>query len=439
MPRVALLLCLLLLLVIGVSAEHSAALPAPSVTRAVLDNGLTIIVAEQHAAELVTLNAWVKVGSRDETDELNGAAHFVEHMLFKGTRRRKVGQIDREVEGLGGILNASTAFDFTQYYITAASRFFDRILDLQADALMNSTFDPEEMERERRVVLEEIGLRDDTPASLASKVLYTTAYRVHPYRRPIGGTREVLQRITRDQLFAFYRAQYGPQNVIIVVAGDVSTRETVAKVRRAYGSWRHPVATRPTAQPEPASSDVRRTELDHDVRVAYLQLGWIGPGARDREVYAIDVLLFVLGQGRSSRLTQRLQERQRLVQNIGASFPTGLDPQLFQVNAVVEPQDVARAEQAILAEITEIRESGIAADELERAKTLLLASEAIGSHTSRGLASLLGYSTSVADLNFALTYEEQIRRVSREDVQQAARRYLDPRRYAVTVIRPRTR
>ncbi len=161
MPRVALLLCLLLLLVIGVSAEHSAALPAPSVTRAVLDNGLTIIVAEQHAAELVTLNAWVKVGSRDETDELNGAAHFVEHMLFKGTRRRKVGQIDREVEGLGGILNASTAFDFTQYYITAASRFFDRILDLQADALMNSTFDPEEMERERRVVLEEIGLRDD--------------------------------------------------------------------------------------------------------------------------------------------------------------------------------------------------------------------------------------------------------------------------------------
>jgi zinc protease len=437
MSRVALFLSVLLL--IGVSPEQSTALPSQSVTRTVLDNGLTIIVAEQHSAEIVTINAWVKVGSRDETDELNGAAHFTEHMLFKGTRRRKVGQLDREVEGLGGILNASTSFDFTQYYITAASRFFDRILDIQADALMNSTFDPEEMVRERKVVLEEIGHRDDTPASLASKVLYTTAYRVHPYRRPIGGTREVLERITRDQLFAFYRAHYGPQNVIIVAVGDVNAQEATTKIRRAYGAWRHPVAPRPVVQPEPAPADVRRAELEHDVRVSYLQLGWIGPGARDREVYAMDVLLFVLGQGRSSRLTQRLRERQRLVQDIGASFPTGLEPLLFQVNAVVEPQDLARAEQAILAEVTEIRESGIATDELERAKMLLLASEAIGMHTSRGLASLLGYSASVADLNFALTYEEQIRRVSREDIQQAARRYLDPRRYAVTVIRPRSR
>lgn len=426
-------------LLIGVWPEQSAVLAAPPVTRTVLDNGLTIIVAEQHAADIVTLNAWVKAGSRDETDELNGAAHFTEHMLFKGTRRRKVGQIDREVESLGGILNASTSFDFTQYYITAASRFFDRILDIQADALMNSTFDPEEMDRERKVVLEEIGHRDDTPASLATKVLYTTAYRVHPYRRPIGGTHEVLQRMTRDQLFAFYRAHYGPQNVIIIVAGDVNAQEATAKIRRAYGAWRHPVVPRPAVQPEPMPNDVRRTELEHDVRVSYLQMGWIGPAARDREVYAIDVLLFVLGQGRSSRLTQRLRERQRLVQDIGASFPTGLDPQLFQVSAVVEPQDVARAEQAILAEITEIRESGIEAAELERAKTLLLASEAIASHTSRGLASVLGYSTSVADLNFALTYEDQIRKVSREDVMLAARRYLDPRRYAVTVIRPRNR
>lgn len=436
-----LLAALFLIALLAVSAlpELAAAPKGPALTRAVLDTGLTVIVAENHAAEIVTLNAWAKVGSRDETDELNGAAHFVEHMLFKGTRRRKPGQIDREVEGIGGILNASTSFDYTQYYIVAASRFFDRILDIQADALMNSTFDPEEMERERRVVLEEIGRRDDVPTTLATKVLYTTAYRVHPYRRPVGGTREVLQSITRDQLFAFYRAHYGPQNVIIIVAGDVNPQEVIARVRRAYGTWRHTTVARPAASPEPAFGEVRRSELEQDVRVAYLQMGWIGPSARDREVYAMDVLLFALGRGRSSRFTQRLREQQRLVQDVSASFPTGLDPLLFQVSAVVEPQDVARAEAAILAEIVDIRDNGIGAEELERAKTLLLAGDAIGAHTSRGLAELLGASATIADLNFAVTYEDQINRVTREDVQQVARRYLDPQRYAVTVVRPRSR
>ncbi len=433
-------LALALIALLSSAVLDLAAAPAgPAPTRTVLDNGLTVIVAENHASAIVALNAWAKVGSRDETDEVNGAAHFVEHMLFKGTRRRRPGQIDREVESLGGLLNASTSFDYTQYYIVAASRFFDRILDIQADALMNSTFDPEEMERERRVVLEEIGRRDDVPTTLATKVLYTTAYRTHPYHRPVGGTREVLERITRDQLFEFYRTHYGPANMILVISGDVEHQETVAKVRRAYGAWRHPAAPRASAPPEAALSGVRRTELEMDVRVAYVQMGWIGPSARDREVYAMDVLLFLLGRGRAARLVLALRERQRVVQDISTSFPTGLDPLLFQVNAVTEPQDAGRAEQAILAELADLRDNGVTADELERAKTLLLSGDAIGTHTSQGLAALLGSSAVIADLEFAMTYAGQIRRVTREDVQAAARKYFDPQRYAIAVVRPRGR
>ena len=430
-----LLLALLAPAVSPATAQSRTAAPL----RVVLDNGLTVIVQESHATEIVTLQAWVKVGSRDETDETNGAAHFVEHMLFKGTQRRRVGQIDREVEGLGGILNASTSFDYTQYFIVAASRFFDKILDIQSDALMRSTLDPQEFERERLVIIEELNRRDDTPSTRTFDALYTTAYAVHPYRRPIGGSRAVIQQMTRDQLFLFYTTHYAPGNVTVVVVGDVSAQDAVHKVRRAYGGWRRPVPARQQFAPEPPFGAVRRSVIEGDVRVAYLNMGWLGPAARDRDVYAMDVLLYVLGRGRGSRLARSIQEGQRLVQQISAGFPTALDPTLFSVFAVTEPDNVARVEEAILAEIRGVREQGVSDEDLRRAKTLLEGEEIVSTHTTRGFATTLGFYATVADLEFALTYRDRIRQVSREDVQRVAQRFLDPQRYALVVLQPRRR
>lgn len=430
-----LLLALLAPAVSPATAQSRTAAPL----RVVLDNGLTVIVQETHATEIVTLQAWVKVGSRDETDETNGAAHFVEHMLFKGTQRRGVGQIDREVEGLGGILNASTSFDYTQYFIVAASRFFDKILDIQSDALMRSTFDPQEFERERLVIIEELNRRDDTPSTRTFDALYTTAYAVHPYRRPIGGSRAVIQQMTRDQLFGFYTTHYAPGNVTVVVVGDVSAQDAVHKVRRAYGGWRRPAPARQQFAPEPPFGAVRRSVIEGDVRVAYLNMGWLGPAARDRDVYAMDVLLYALGRGRGSRLVRSIQEGQRLVQQISAGFPTALDPTLFSVFAVTEPDNVARVEEAILAEIRGVREQGVSDEDLRRAKTLLEGEEIVSTHTTRGFATTLGFYATVADLEFALTYRDRIRQVSREDVQRVAQRFLDPQRYALVVLQPRRR
>ncbi len=416
------------------TAQSSAAVPL----RDVLDNGLTVVVGENHAAELVTLQAWVKAGSRDEDDERNGVAHFVEHMLFKGTPRRQVGQIHREVEALGGILNASTSRDYTQYFIVAASRFFDTILDVQADALMHSTFDPEELDRERRVVLEEVNRRDDTPAARTGDMLYATAYTVHPYKRPVLGTRAGIERMPRDMLVDFYRTNYVPRHVTVVVVGDVSAQDVLAKVRRAYGTWSRPAPVRLSVLPEPPLTGIRRTVLEQDVRGAYLRIGWIGPGVRDLDVYAMDVLMYVLGQGRASRLVRTVRERLRLTQEISASFTTGLDPALFQIFAVAEPENLRRAEEAILAEIISIRAEGVPNDELLRAKALLEGEDIVANHTSRGFATTLGYYATIADVQFSLTYRDRIRDVTREDVQRVAQRYLDPQRYAVAVIRPRS-
>ena len=428
-----LLLALLAPAVSPATAQSRTAAPL----RVVLDNGLTVIVQESHATEIVTLQAWVKVGSRDETDETNGAAHFVEHMLFKGTQRRGVGQIDREVEGLGGILNASTSFDYTQYFIVSASRFFDKILGIQSDALMRSTLDPQEFERERLVIIEELNRRDDTPSTRTFDALYTTAYTVHPYRRPIGGSRAVIQQMTRDQLLGFYTTHYAPGNVTVVVVGDVSAQDAVHKVRRAYGGWRRPAPARQQFAPEPPFGAVRRSVIEGDVRVAYLNMGWLGPAARDRDVYAMDVLLYVLGRGRGSRLARSIQEGQRLVQQISAGFPTALDPTLFSVFAVTEPDNVARVEEVILAEIRGVREQGVSDEDLRRAKTLLEGEEIVSTHTTRGFATTLGFYATVADLEFALTYRDRIRQVSREDVQRVAQRFLDPQRYALVVLQPR--
>jgi len=430
-----LLLALLAPAVSPATAQSRTAAPL----RVVLDNGLTVIVQESHATEIVTLQAWVKVGSRDETDETNGAAHFVEHMLFKGTQRRGVGQIDREVEGLGGILNASTSFDYTQYFIVAASRFFDKTMDIQSDALMRSTLDPQEFERERLVIIEELNRRDDTPSTRTFDALYTTAYAVHPYRRPIGGSRAVIQQMTRDQLFLFYTTHYAPGNVTVVVVGDVSAQDAVHKVRRAYGGWRRPAPARQQFAPEPPFGAVRRSVIEGDVRVAYLNMGWLGPAARDRDVYAMDVLLYALGRGRGSRLVRSIQEGQRLVQQISAGFPTALDPTLFSVFAVTEPDNVARVEEVILAEIRGVREQGVSDEDLRRAKTLLEGEEIVSTHTTRGFATTLGFYATVADLEFALTYRDRIRQVSREDVPRVALRFLDPQRYALVVLQPRRR
>ena len=430
-------LLILLFLVAPVLPAAIAQPKAATPVRDVLENGVTAIVWENHAAPIVTLQAWVKVGSRDEDDEHNGAAHFVEHMLFKGTQRRKVGQIDREVESLGGISNASTSQDYTQYFIVAASSFFDRILDIQADALMHSTFDPEEFERERSVVIEELRRRDDTPSTRTFDMLYTTAYTSHPYKRPVGGTQSVIQRMTRDMLFEFYRTHYVPANVIVVVAGDIDPQKVVAQLRRVYAAWRGPAPNRSSAPPEPPLAGIRRSVLEQDVRVAYLRLGWVGPGVRDRDVYAMDVLLYALGRGRVSRLTRSIRERLGLAQDISASFATGLDPALFQVFAVAEPENLVRAEEAILNEIAAVREQGISEEELVRAKNLLEGEDILATHTSRGMATNLGYYATIADVEFALTYLDRIRQVSREDVQRVAQRFLDPQRYAVAVIRPR--
>jgi zinc protease len=428
-----------LLLLAHLAPPAPGAPQGPSLATEVLPNGLTVAVAESHTSDVVTLNAWVKVGSRDETDEINGAAHFVEHLLFKGTRRRKPGEMSREVESLGGQFNASTSFDFTQYYIVGASRFFDRMLDIQADALMDSIFEPMEVDRERTVVLQELALVDDSPSRSGYNQLYATLYRAHPYSRAVGGKRAIIQRMTRDELYGFYRAHYGPANVTLVVAGNVASAEVIAQVRRLLGAWRHPVQPKAAAPVDPPPAEIRRVVMERDVRAATLLLGWIGADVRNPDHYALDILAAILGQGRSARLARSLRDRQQIVQSVNVGFGTSIDPGVFVISAVADPSQAGRVEPALLAELAAVRTEGVTDEELDRAKTLIEMDTRVSQHTSRGTASALGYAATIATLEYHQTYPDRIRTVTRADVQRAAARYLDPQRYAIVIVQPRQR
>lgn len=433
MPRGAGLAFLLFALAVH---PAPAAPSRPGPVTEVLPNGLTVVAAEMRGSDVVTINAWVKVGSRDETDEMTGAAHFVEHLLFKGTRRRAPGAMSREVERIGGQLNASTSFDFTQYYIVAPGRFFDPLLDLQADALMHSTFDPAEVERERTVVLQELALVDDSPARSAYIQLYAVLYPTHPYRRPVGGRRESVGRMTRDALYDFYRAHYGPANVTLIVTGSIAPGEAVAGARRALGGWRRPVRPRAPVPVDAPPAEVRRVAVERDVRTATILLGWIGAEVRNPDHYALDVLAVILGRGRAARLTRSLRDRQQLVQSVGAGFGTSLDPGLFVISATADPAQAGRVEQAVLAELAAVQADGVTDEEMERAKTLIEMETRVGQHTSRGYAVALGYAATIATLDYHATYLDRIAAVTREDVRRVAARYLDPRRYAIVTVGP---
>ncbi len=441
--RVAVLLAAVLAVaapvgVIALPVAAGARGPGAAV-RAVLESGLTVIVQEHTAADVVALHTWVRVGSKDEDDETNGAAHFLEHMLFKGTAKRRAGEMDREIEGIGGVHNAGTSLDWTYYHVAAPSRHFDRVLELQSDALMHSTLDPSELERERRVVLEEINRRDNFPATRALELLRGLAFTVHPYRRSVLGTRSTVERMPRETLLGFYRDYYVPDNMTVVVVGNVRAAQATAGVRRAYAGFRGPPVQRAPRPVEPPLESVRRLAVEQDVRVAYLAIGFPGPAVRDREVYATDVLAYALGRGLGARLRQQVVERSRLAQSVGVSFLTTEDPYLLVVSAITEPAHAEQAEAAILAELAAVAEQGITEAELARARNLLEGEHIYGTHTTRGQAYTLGFYATISDPEFASAYLGRIRQVTRDEVQRVARRLFDPRRYAIAVIRPAAR
>ena len=389
-----------------------------------LDNGLEVVLEENHAAPVVAFQAWVKIGSADEPPELAGIAHMFEHMLFKGTKKRGVGQIAREVESAGGEINAWTSHDETVYHLVLASRFFDTGLDILADTLMNSSFDAGELERERNVVLEEIKQGNDDPERQAGQGLFRALFDVHPYGRPIIGGEGTVRKLRRDDILAFFAQNYVASNVTMVVVGDFDADTAKKKIEQAFAAMPRGVAAKPRPA-QPSQTTLRVQGAARDVKEAQLLLGWRTPAINHTDIAALDLLAVLLGQGDSSRLNLEVVRNRQLASSTSAYLFSARDPGALVIGAGLPPARLEDAARAILDEVQRVTFEEIPAEELAKAKTILESDRVYDKETVQGYARKLGFFSAIAgDPNFEERYLAALQRITAADLRRVAADYL---------------
>lgn len=433
MRRSALLIALLASLALWPSLSSAQ----PEVYAFTLENGLKVLLVPRPGTGITAVDIWVNVGSLNETREISGISHFFEHMLFKGTERRS-GGIDREIEALGGRTNAATSYDFTHYYIILPSEHTELALDIIADITQNSTFPEEEIAREKEVVLREQQQRSDDPGSFAFFTLRQEFYTVHPYKLPIIGFADSLGNLTRDDFLNWMRTYYVPNNMTLVVAGDIEIDKTLQIVTEKFGALERQEIPAQVYPKEPTRTQKTVREIRRDVTQGYLIYAWPGPSVKDaQDVYAMDVLITLLSEGRSSRFYKKLRKELGLVTAIDAGYFTQKEPGIFNIYAEFPYENRTAVEQMILSELKDILDGKLSSDEVERAKRVLLAREALQAETAAGVAGTLGfYSVVAGDYRFALTYPDKIRAVTVADILSVARKYINLDAYYELVLIP---
>lgn len=344
-----------------------------------LPNGVRVATAEMPGMASVSLGLWAGVGGRHEEAEINGAAHFLEHLLFKGTQRRNAARITREIEGLGGDLNAFTSEDHTCYYAKVEARHLGKVADVLVDMFANSTLPPAEVERERSVIREEILMGRDTPSQVVEELLAAMFWPAHPLGRPLTGTIESVDRMTREQLVDFWRGHYHGGNTVFSVAGAVRHQDVMESIAPALAAF--PSGRRASAQAAKRPRGPRRLRTALDVRddeQVQLALGFPGPGRNDERRFAVRVLNTIAGENMSSRLFQALREKRGLCYSVLSQVDVLHETALFAIYLGLEGPKVARSLEWIGRELRRLADAPPTAAELRRAKDYLIGQHRIG-------------------------------------------------------------
>jgi zinc protease len=415
-----------------------------------LPNGLTIIV-EQMPVEAVNLNLWIKVGSAVESDAINGMAHFLEHMIFKGTERLASGEFERRIEERGAVTNAATSQDYTHYYITTAPKDFAELAPLQIDVVSNASIPDDAFERERLVVLEEIRRSEDNPQRRTFRRVMETAYTELPYRRAVLGPESVIAGLKPQQMRNFHTNWYQPQSITAVAVGNLPVEELIAIVAEGFTkagtdainrvSSHSPVQTQLIASPpteSPFTEIVRREFVDESLQQARLVMVWRVPGMVQLDnTYGLDVLAGVLGHGRTSRLVRDLREERGLVSSISVSNISNQLQGTFYISAKCAVENLAEVEDAIAQHIRTIQTELITESEIARVRRRVANRFIFGNETPSERTGLYGYYHSlVGDLEPAFNYPDYIQSQDATDLIQAAKEYLSPDAYGVVVVKP---
>jgi zinc protease len=402
-----------------------------------LTNGQTVVIKEIHSNPIVTIDTWVKTGSMNENDKNNGVSHFLEHLLFKGTKKYKVGEIDKILESKGCHFNAATSKDFTHFYITLPVQNFDLALDLHSDMLLNAQIPEAELNRERKVVQEEIRRSEDSPERKQSDNITKMLFKSHPYKYDTLGTAEIIGNIPRSEILNYYHKWYIPSNMITVVVGDVDTNKVLKAIQERFGTNLAAKSSNIQFTREP---DIKRPQeiiTKGNYNTAYFDIAFKGvPISNKKETNALDIAANILGGGRSSRLYQNVKNKQNIVTSISAVNESMKDDSIFVIDANIDPVNVSLAKKAIIEEITKLKQ-GITQEELKRAKTQLQRDFLYGSESAENIANTVGYILTIGcNIDYYNNYVENLNKITAEDVKQAVNKYLDTSKMAFSLLLP---
>ena len=401
-----------------------------------LENGQTVVVQEEHSNPIVTIDTWVRTGSVDESEQNSGVSHFLEHLFFKGTKTHPVGEFDKLLESKGAIINAATSKDYTHYYIVLPSKFFDLALGLHSDMLLNPQIPRKELEKERKVVLEEIAKNENNPDRILYENLNTLMYMEHPYKRKVIGTSEVIETIRREEILDYYNSHYAPSNMVTVIVGDVNTQEVLDKVSKSFVVEPRKIVKNSFKREKPLSEKKTYTQKAN-VNTGYMLMGFRGVPISEDDTYALDVLATILGDGTSSKLYQSIKENKQLVFSISAANSSMKDDGVLYVSARFEPSNVSKVEKAIFSEIEHIKKFGVSEKELAIGKSIIEKDTHYSRESVSNIASGIGYTLVLTDnANYYKDYLSNIAKVTAVDVKRVANKYLSENKAALSILLP---
>ncbi len=405
----------------------------------VLPNGLTVIVSKIPTSPFVSLYALVKTGSATEGKFLgSGISHFLEHLMFKGTPSRGVGEIPAQIKAMGGTINASTGKDFTIYKITVPYECFDKALEIFSDMLMHPVFDFAEMEKERDVILKEMNLHKDNPDRYFSDITFENVYVRHPYKYPIIGYIPLFTSIKHSDVVDYYHTKYVPNNMIFSVAGNVEPTIAISKIEHAFSDFKRGRCVIRNLVNEPFHITKRIYEEEYPTDLARLSISFMGVGILNHDLYALDVLATILGRGRSSRLYQDIYREKSLVHSISASNYTPVDRGAFEIEALLDADKLQATIDAVFVEINKIKREGVTAFELNRAKRQILSEYVMNRQSSSDVAYAQALDEAyTGDYRFSKRYVEQIKKVTLEDIKRVADKYLSEQFATIVILRPK--
>jgi zinc protease len=413
----------------------------PKVVEYHLPTGQTLYIKEDHSKPIVTIDTWVKTGSVNETAKINGVSHFLEHLLFKGTDKYKPGELDRILESRGAEFNAATSDDFTHFYITTATPYFEEALALHSDMMVHAAIPNNELPQERKVVQEEINRANDNPDRQMYVALSKLMYGTHGYGFDTLGPKENIANIPRDSIMEYYHYWYQPQNFNTVIVGDVNPEQVKALVEKDFPAppFRMPKDYQapkvgPVQSPTLAQAQVMENP---NISQAYLAIGMLGPAQqKPDDVYALDIATLALGSGKSSRLYRALKESKPLATSISASNFTQKYSGLIVVDAEAKPENREAVKKEVLQQLVQLKEKGITQEELDKAKTQYLKDFIFENETTDGTANSIGYNVTIGNLQDYLTHVQRVEAVTLDRVQAALNQYIDLNRAVMVELLP---